>query len=160
MKTQNKPQSKIEEKSRKPHESVPFRDAEEAWFWFILAQQARNDGARFVSGLGLFPRPCEPSDIMKILDRLYRNRLLIMDHLLVLRHYGRRQLRPDPRRVKEIKAAKLWMEAFDRLTPVLARKGIIEEKRPHESAGAHWARQAVIYENLNHDTINKERVMA
>lgn len=78
--------------------AVPFDSTEDAWFWFIAAQQAREDGARFVAGAGLYPRPCEPSDILKILDRLYRNRRLLMDHVLVLRHYGRRMLPPDPRR--------------------------------------------------------------
>lgn len=105
-----------------------FNDAEEAWFWFIQAQQARNDGARFTAGMSLVPRPCEPSDILKILDRLYRNRFLMRDHLLVLRHYGRRQLAPDPHRIKEAVAYKLWREAMDRIEPVLIRKEIIHPK--------------------------------
>ncbi len=81
-------------------ETEPFESVEQAWFWFIQAQQARNDGARIGAGLGLVARPCEPADILKILDRLYRNRRLQMDHLLVLRHYGRRQMPPDPRRTR------------------------------------------------------------
>lgn len=114
---------------RKPQaeiETLPFRDAEEAWFWFIQAQQARIDGARFATGQGLVPRPCEPIDILKVLDQLYRQRRLLMEHFLVLRHYGRRMMPPDPRRVKEGKAFKLWREAMDRMEPVLVRKGIIE----------------------------------
>jgi hypothetical protein len=106
-------------------ETVPFGSAEEAWFWFIQAQQARNDGARFVLGAGLIPRPCGPTDILSILDRLYRQRRLLRDHLLVLRHYGRRMLPPDPRRVKEFHAYKVWTEALARLAPVFQRKGII-----------------------------------
>ena len=39
----------------------PFHDTEEAWFWFVLAQQARVEGARYTAGLSLTPRPCEPS---------------------------------------------------------------------------------------------------
>ena len=39
---------------------MPFESAEEAWFWFIAAQQAKCDGARFMSGAGDVPRPCEP----------------------------------------------------------------------------------------------------
>lgn len=38
--------------------TTPFASTEEAWFWFIQAQAARNDGARFSMGLGLVPRPC------------------------------------------------------------------------------------------------------
>lgn len=105
--------------------AIPFENAQEAWFWFIAAQQARNDGAKFLSGLGLYQRPCEPMDILNILNRLYRTRRLTMDHILVLRHYGRRQLSPDSSRVKERRAHYLWTEAFERLSPVFIRKGII-----------------------------------
>ena len=49
---------------------VLFDNAEEAWFWFILAQQAKLDGARFTAGMSLTPRPCEPSDIFKVLNVL------------------------------------------------------------------------------------------
>lgn len=106
-------------------EAVPFRDAEEAWFWFITAQQARNEGARITAGQGLCPRPCEPIDILKVLDGLYRQRRLLREHLLVLRHYGRRHMAPDPRRVKEARASHLWREALERMSAVLERKGII-----------------------------------
>lgn len=106
---------------------VPFTSAEEAWFWFIAAQSARNDGARFSAGAALFPRPCEPADILKILDRLYRHRRLLREHLLVLRHYGRRHLAPDPRRVKEARAWKIWREAMMRIEPVFIRKGIVRQ---------------------------------
>jgi hypothetical protein len=105
--------------------TTPFDSAEEAWFWFIQAQDARNDGARFAAGQGLVPRPCEPLDILKVLDGLYRQRRVLMDHLLVLRHYGRRLMPPDPRRAKELRAYDLWREALERLHPVLVRKGII-----------------------------------
>lgn len=108
---------------------VPFVDATEAWFWFILAQQARNEGARYTAGLSLTPRPCEPADILKILDGLYRKRMLLRDHLLVLRHYGRRQMVPDPRRIKEVQADKLWKEALGRIEPILIRKGIVRGKK-------------------------------
>ena len=106
--------------------AVPFASAEEAWFWFIQAQAAKNDGARFSVGLGLVARPCEPIDILKVVDRLYRQRRLIMDHLLVLRHYGRRLMPPDARRVKEVRAHGLWVEALERMTPILERKGIVQ----------------------------------
>lgn len=106
-------------------ETVPFTSAEEAWFWFIQAQSARNDGARFVMGRGPVPRPCEPVDILKVLDRLRRQRRLLMEHLLVLRHYGRRLMPPDPKRPKEMQAHKLWHEALERIEAVMERKGIV-----------------------------------
>ena len=106
-------------------ETEPFMSAQELWFWFIQAQQALNDGARFKMGAGVIARPCEPIDILRILDRLYRQRRLLMDHLLVLRHYGRRQMAPDPARLKEQRAYKLWHEALTRMEPVLVKKGIV-----------------------------------
>lgn len=112
-----KPQAEIE--------TIPFTSAEEAWFWFIQAQQAREDGARFTVGAGLFPRPCEPLDILKVLDRLYRKRQLLWDHILVLRHYGRRMMPPDRHRLKERRAHQLWIEALGELEMVLVGKGIV-----------------------------------
>ncbi len=111
-------------------ETVPFASAEEAWFWFIQAQSARSEGARLGMGLAAVPRPCEPVDILKVVDRLYRQRRLLRDHLLVLRHYGRRLMAPDTRRVKEIRAARLWREALARLGPALAHKGIVAVPDP------------------------------
>lgn len=126
---------------------MPFDTAEEAWFWFILAQTAKNEGAKLCSGTGLMSRPCEPADILTCLDRLYRNRRLTMDHMLVLRHYGKRQMAPDPRRVKEARAFTLWKEALERLEPVLARKGIVKSKLTLPSRPSRfWAHSAVIYE--------------
>lgn len=128
--------------------TVPFETAEDAWFWFILAQQARNDGARYTAGLSLTPRPCEPTDILKILDGLYRKRRLLRDHLLVLRHYGRRQMRPDPRRVKEALADKLWREAMECIEPILIRKGIVREiKSGAGYSNRNWINEATIHIN-------------
>ncbi len=107
-------------------DTAPFESAEEAWFWFIAAQKARDDGARIVAGQSLSPRPCEPADIYRVVDRLYRNRRLVRDHLLVLRHYGIRHLPPDPRRLKEARAAQIWDEAMDRIEDALSAKGIVE----------------------------------
>jgi hypothetical protein len=109
----------------KHEETVPFGTPEEAWFWFILAQSAKEEGARVKTGAGLTPRPCEPVDILNILDRLYRQRRLLMDHLHVLRYYGRRMMPPDGMRVKEMRAHTLWREAFEKIGPVLEEKGIV-----------------------------------
>ena len=107
----------------------PFSSAEEAWFWFIQAYDARQDGAKVAAGNALFPRPCEPLDILSALDKLYRNRRLVMDHMLVLRHYGRRLLPPDPDRPKELRAYYLWREALDRLEDSLVKKGVVEKQQ-------------------------------
>lgn len=130
-------------------ETTPFATVEDAWFWFVQAQQARSDGARYSAGAGLVPRPCEPVDILTILTQLHRSRRLTMDHLLVLRHYGRRMMAPDPRRAKEVRAHDLWVEALERLEPALMRKGIIEERSLFDSlrtshANKFWSPGAVI----------------
>lgn len=133
-------------KTQTDRKAVPFDTAEEAWFWFILAQEARNDGARLNAGFGLYARPCEPTDILAVLERLYRNRRLMMDHILVLRHYGKRQLAPDARRIKEVRAFGLWKEALERMEPVLVKKGIVRPKLALPKPGRYWAHNAVIYE--------------
>ena len=110
-----------------PHDgSVPFASTEEAWFWFVQAQEARSSGARIVAGRGTVPRPCEPLDMMREVDRLYRQRKLIRDHLHVLVHYGRRLMAPDPERRLESRASSLWREALAFLDPVLRQKGIVQ----------------------------------
>lgn len=113
---------------------VPFETAEEAWFWFIAAWQAKIDGVRLVSGAGAIPRPCEPVDIMNILNRFYKSRLLLWDHFVVLRHYGVRFVAPDAGRAKEARASRLWDEAIAKLEPVLIEKGIVRQKTIFEEA--------------------------
>ena len=103
----------------------PFTTAEEAWFWFVQAQLARAEGARIAAGVGDHVRPCEPVDIFRVMERLYRGRRLLMDHVLVLRAYGRRQVPPDPRHYKEMRAHDLWVEALGKIEEVLIDKGIV-----------------------------------
>jgi hypothetical protein len=109
------------------HTTVPFDSAQEVWFWFIEANQARLDGARFTAARGNIRRPCEPVDILRILDRLYRTRRLLMDHLRVLRFYGVRQMAPEGWRKAEARAATLWAEALKVLEPVLIAKKIMAD---------------------------------
>lgn len=127
-------------------QTFAFETAEEAWLWFILAQEARNEGARFTAGLSLMPRPCEPADILKCVEKLYRNRRLMMDHLLVLRHYGKRQLPPDARRIKEARAYTLWHEALERLEPLLESKGIVRTRFLSVQPSTYWNQKTVVVE--------------
>ncbi len=115
--------------SKTADDTTPFKNAEEAWFWFIQAQTARNEGAKIQAGAGLCTRPCEPVDIIKALERLYRARRVTMDHVMVLRHYGQRLMRPDVRRAKEIRAHQLWEQALEKLEEALVAKRIVV--RPH-----------------------------
>ena len=107
-------------------DGVPFGCAEEAWFWFVQAHDARAAGARVTAGQGLVNRPCEPVDVLRVVDRLYRQRRLIRDHLCVLVHYGRRLMAPDPGRRLEQRASTLWREALDQIGPALRTKGIVQ----------------------------------
>ena len=104
---------------------TPFHGAEEAWFWVMRWYQASQDGARFRAGRSDHPRPCEPVDVLRAVDRLYRNRRLQRDHLAVLCHYGRKDTAPSPRINGEYRASVLWAEAMERLDAALRKKGIV-----------------------------------
>ncbi len=103
----------------------PFRDAEQAWLWTMAALKARSEGARFAANLGKVLRPCEPDDVIKCLDRLYRQRRIDLVHARVLRHWGDRQMPPNPAFARERCDWKLWREAMDRLEWPLRIKGIV-----------------------------------
>lgn len=107
-------------------EITAFETAEEAWFWFIQANQARNDVARISANEGRIIRPCVPDDILKILTRLHRNRRLDMNHFRVMRHYGVRMMAPDPSRPSEHLAWRLWVDAMKIFGDVLIAKDIVK----------------------------------
>jgi hypothetical protein len=101
----------------------PFHDVEQAWFWTMGALRARREGER--KGGRSMPRPCEPDDIIKCLDQLYRNRRIDLGHARVLRIWGERQVAPDAARSGDHTAAVLWQEAMERLSWPLRVKGIV-----------------------------------
>lgn len=109
--------------------TFPFQSAEEAWFWFIQAQTARNDGAKISAGSGLYPRPCEPVDIIRTVERIYRNCRISMDHVMVMKHYGLRMLAPNKYVNKEKRSHTLWTQAMERLEESLIAKRIVV--KPH-----------------------------
>jgi hypothetical protein len=103
----------------------PFRSADEAWLWTMAALIARREGARVVAGAGTKLRPCEPDDVLKCLDRLYRQRRIDLAHARILRLWGERGMAPDPRHLSERSDWRLWREAMDRLDFWLRTKGIV-----------------------------------
>ena len=107
---------------------VPFASAEEAWFGFVQAHTAKLEGARIVAGASSVERPCEPLDIFRVMERLYRARRLLMDHIMVLRTYGQMQRPPDLRLHKEMLAYDLWHEALEKIEEVLVTKGIVVQR--------------------------------
>ena len=113
-----------------------FASADEAWFWTMAALVARRDGARIVAGAGLVQRPCEPDDVVRCLDRLYRQRRIDLQHARILRIWGERGCAPDPRAPRERGDARLWREAMNRLDGPLRAKGIVSGGPPAPDGGA------------------------
>lgn len=104
----------------------PFRCAEDAWFWTMNALVARRDGARFVANQGVVVRPCEPDDVVKCLDTLYRRRRINLTHARILRVWGERQTAPNPANPRDRCDWRLWREAMERLEWPLRVKGIVQ----------------------------------
>jgi len=103
----------------------PFTSAEEAWFWTMAALTARRDGARVTAGKGAALRPCDPDDVVKCLDRLYRQRRIELCHARIMRIWGERGVPPCPRHAQERGDFRLWREAMSRLEFPLRVKGIV-----------------------------------
>jgi hypothetical protein len=102
----------------------PFRSAEGAWFWTMQMLAARKDGAGAGFGQGGI-RPCEPDDVVKVLDVLYRQRRITLANAHVLRIWGERGKAPDPSFPAQRGDHRLWREAMDAMEPVLRQKGIV-----------------------------------
>ena len=105
--------------------TIPFLDAEEAWFWYIRCQNLRDSGSRPDPFRTLIARPCDPDDIYRAVVGLRQKGKLHRNHLQVLASYGKKETPPDPRDWEQNWAARLWDEALDRLTTVLNQKGIL-----------------------------------
>ena len=100
-------------------------DADEAWLWTMAALMARRDGARYTANQGRVVRPCEPDDVVKCLDGLYRQRRIDLVHARILRIWGERQAAPNPAFAGERCDWRLWREALDRLEWPLRVKDIV-----------------------------------
>jgi len=106
-------------------QAQPFDKAEDAWLWTMAALIARREGARYTAGKGLVQRPCDPDDVVKCLDGLYRQRRIDLAHARILRIWGERQTSPSLSVAVERSDHKLWIEALERLEWPLRVKGII-----------------------------------
>jgi hypothetical protein len=105
--------------------TVKFANAEEAWLWTMGCLMARRQGARFGANKGLVSRPCEPDDVVRCLDALYRQRRIDLLHARILRIWGERQMPPSPAHVSEKSDWRIWREAMERLDWPLRVKRII-----------------------------------
>ena len=108
-----------------PFRTTPFGNAEEAWFWTMAALRARRDGARTARNPNAVLRPCEPDDVVKCLDGLYRQRRIDLAHARILRVWGERGTQPNAAWASERTDARLWREAMGRLEWPLRVKGIV-----------------------------------
>jgi hypothetical protein len=81
--------------------------------------------ARLSAARGSVMRPCEPDDVVKCLDRLYRQRRIELAHARILRLWGERGTAPNPRIPAERGDLRLWREAMERLDFPLRQKGIV-----------------------------------
>jgi hypothetical protein len=107
-----------------PH-AQPFDSAESAWLWTMAALIARREGARYTANKGLMTRPCDPDDIVKCLDGLYRQQRITLAHARILRIWGERQIAPSSVIAAEQNDRRLWVEALETLARPLRLKGII-----------------------------------
>jgi hypothetical protein len=91
----------------------------------MAALIARREGARYSSNKGRVRRPCDPDDVVKCLDGLYRQRRIDLAHARILRIWGERQMAPSPTVTSEHYDRELWVEALGRLEWPLRVKGIV-----------------------------------
>ena len=105
--------------------TVPFSSTAEAWFWYMACHRARLDGARAAAGMATVERPCEPSDIHRIVCQLYRAGNLRSQHLAVLVRYGRTMLSPDPDRPDKSRDLHDWRAGLACLDQALRARRIV-----------------------------------
>ena len=109
--------------------TVPFDDAAQAWFWTVASLAARHGaglgrGTQGGHGGVRIARPCDPDDVIRALDLLYRRGGIGPTHARVLRRWGERFTAPAPGGTSA-EDALLWSEAMAQLDGVLRPKGIV-----------------------------------
>lgn len=109
--------------------TVPFEDAAQAWFWTVASLAARHGaglgrGSQAGQGGVRIARPCDPDDVIRALDLLYRRGGIGPTHARVLRRWGERFTIPAPGGTSA-EDALLWSEAMAQLDGVLRPKGIL-----------------------------------
>lgn len=102
----------------------PFACAEEAWLWTIAALNARRTGSGRGGNAGT-SRPCDPDDVIRCLDQLYRQRRIDLLHARILRIWGERGMAPSAHNASEACDARIWREAMDRLDAKLRARGLV-----------------------------------
>ena len=91
----------------------------------MAALAARREGARYTANQGRVSRPCEPDDVVKCLDALYRRRRIDLVHARILRIWGERQATPNPAYLGERCDWRLWREALDKSADDLSHGSLV-----------------------------------
>ena len=107
----------------------PFASAAEAWFWTMEALRARHIGSQWRAATR--ERPCSPDDVLKALDRLYRQRAIDLADAELLRRYGERGYAPSPPVAAERADRLVWDRIMGRLEAALQARGIV--RRPEQT---------------------------
>lgn len=120
-------QASLADRVRRRHDPdvQPFESAEDAWLWTMAALIARREGARYTANMGQVRRPCDPDDVVRCLDGLYRQRRIDLMHARILRIWGERQMAPSASVAVEREDHRVWAEALARLEWPLRVKGIV-----------------------------------
>lgn len=93
----------------------PFSSAADAWFWAMSCFIASRGGG--VAG--------GAEEVMKCLDRLYRQRRIELQHVRILRIWGERRVAPNLRFQNEQADARLWREVINKLDAPLRQRGLV-----------------------------------
>ena len=105
--------------------ACPFHTAEEAWLWTMETLLARRDGADLAWRPEGPPRPCDPEDVVRCLDTLYRRRSVVLPHVRILRIWGERQTAPCSNPARQLADWRLWHQALAQLEWLLRARGIV-----------------------------------
>jgi hypothetical protein len=97
---------------------IPFASASDAWFWTVRALRLRREGGGRRDAVTV--RPCDPDDVIRAVDCLWRQDRLDPRHLVVLRTWGERGTTPP-----DGDGRVLWDEAMVSMEAELRRKGIV-----------------------------------
>lgn len=103
--------------------AIPFRNVEEAWFWYVSGRDLVNAGARPTSA-GL--RPICLADIERALLHLHRRKEVTTAHVLVGTRYAREGRAPAADYPAEQHDAVLWRELMEALEPYLRKYEALE----------------------------------
>ncbi len=104
---------------------TPFRTGQEAWLWTMAILMARRDGAGQSWRPEGPPRPCDPEDVVRCLDTLYREGVLDLVHARILRIWGERQTAPRSDRLQQRGDWRLWNQALGHMEWVLRACGVV-----------------------------------